>query len=134
MISHVLRSLGQLLSLFKHTFGENIIATTKIRNNYGAIQSFIFPILRWQYWTFLYCPPFSYRSSNLLKVVALNLFDYFCMCFVDWFIASLLYCFTYSFRSSNYATILLKALAKSNGNLIAITFKSEKERQQLLSR
>ena len=27
------------------TVGENIIATTKIRNNYGAIQSFIFPIL-----------------------------------------------------------------------------------------
>ena len=28
------------------TVGKNIIATTKIRNNYGAIQSFIFPILR----------------------------------------------------------------------------------------
>jgi hypothetical protein len=28
------------------TVGENIIATTKIRNDYGAIQSFIFPILR----------------------------------------------------------------------------------------
>ena len=28
------------------TVEENIIATTKIRNNYGAIQSFIFPILR----------------------------------------------------------------------------------------
>ena len=27
-----------------HTVGENIIATTKIRNNYGAIQLFIFPI------------------------------------------------------------------------------------------
>ena len=26
--------------------GENIIATTKIINNYGAIQSLIFPILR----------------------------------------------------------------------------------------
>ena len=25
-----------------NTAGENIIATTKIRNNYGAIQSFIF--------------------------------------------------------------------------------------------
>ena len=30
----------------KCTVGENIIATTKIRNNYGAIQSFIFPLLR----------------------------------------------------------------------------------------
>ena len=29
-----------------YTVGENIIATTKIRNNYGAIQTFIFPILR----------------------------------------------------------------------------------------
>ena len=28
------------------TVGENIIATTKRRNNYDAIQSFIFPILR----------------------------------------------------------------------------------------
>ena len=29
---------------FSHlTVGENIIATTKIGNNYGAIQSFIFP-------------------------------------------------------------------------------------------
>jgi hypothetical protein len=28
------------------TVGENIIATTKIRNNYAAIQSLIFPILR----------------------------------------------------------------------------------------
>ena len=28
------------------TVDENIIATTKIRYNYGAIQSFFFPILR----------------------------------------------------------------------------------------
>ena len=28
------------------TVGENIIATIKKRNNYGAIQSFIFPTLR----------------------------------------------------------------------------------------
>ena len=27
------------------TVGENIITTTKIRNNYGAIQSFIFPTI-----------------------------------------------------------------------------------------
>ena len=31
------------------TVGENIIATTKIQNNYGAILSLIFPILRKQY-------------------------------------------------------------------------------------
>ena len=29
-----------------YTVGENIIATTKIQNNYVTIQSFIFPILR----------------------------------------------------------------------------------------
>ena len=29
-----------------HSVGENIIATTKIRNNYSAFQSFKFPILR----------------------------------------------------------------------------------------
>ena len=32
-------------SICMYTVGENIIATTKIRNDYGAIQSFIF-----QYW------------------------------------------------------------------------------------
>ena len=49
--------------------------------------------------------------------------------------ASFLYCFRYSYRSSNYCDsnscrsfTLLKALAKSNGNLLAIAFKSEKER------
>ena len=47
------------------------------------------------------------------------------MSFVDWFMASFLYCFPYSYRSFR----LLKALAKSNGNLFAIAFKSEKERQ-----
>ena len=29
-----------------YTVGENAIATTKIRNDYGAIQSFKFPIFR----------------------------------------------------------------------------------------
>ena len=38
---------------------------------------------------------------------------------------SFLYCFPYSYRSFT----LLKALAKSNGNLFAIAFKSEKKRQ-----
>ena len=31
--------------MFLTTVGENSIATTKIQNNYGAIQSFKFPIL-----------------------------------------------------------------------------------------
>jgi len=58
------------------------------------------------------------------------------MSFVDWFMASFLYCFPYSYRSSNYCDsnsccsfTLLKALAKSTGNLFAIAFKSVKERQ-----
>ena len=83
-------------------------------------------------YTFLYCSPFSYRSSNfaIAKVVTLNLFA---SSFVDWFMASFLYCFPYSYYSSNYCDsnscrsfMLWKALAKSNGNLFAIAFKSEK--------
>ena len=85
-----------------------------------------------KYRTFLYCFPFSYWSANfaIAKVVALCL--NFCMSFEDWFIASFLYCFPYSYRSSNSCDSnsclsfpLLKALAKSNCNLIAIAFKSE---------
>ena len=71
---------------------------------------------------------------SIAKVVALNVFASIFV-FVDWFIASFLYCFPYSYRSSNYCSsnscrsfTLLKALAKSNGNIIAIAFKSEKER------
>ena len=37
---------GIRVLLSRDTDGKNIIAATKIRNNYGAIQSFIFPILR----------------------------------------------------------------------------------------
>ena len=96
--------------------------------------------------TFLYCFPFSYRSSNLRyqklslfqlaipKVVALNLLFNFCISFVDGFMASFLYCFPYSYRSSNYCKsnscrsfALLKALAKSNSNLFAIAFKSYRD-------
>ena len=56
-----------------------------------------------QYWTFLYCSQFSYRSSNfaIAKVVALNLFSSIFVSFEDWFMASFLYCFPYSNRSSN---------------------------------
>ena len=53
----------------------------------------------------------------------------FCIGFLYWFMASFLYCFPYSYRSSNYCNsnscrsfTLLKALAKSNGNLFAIAF------------
>ena len=59
------------------------------------------------------------------------------MSFVDWFMASFLYCFLYSYRSSKYcdsngcrSLTLLKTIVKSNVNLIAIAFKSEKERER----
>ena len=49
--------------------------------------------------------------------------------------ASILYCFPYSYRLSNYCDssscrsfTLLKALAKSNGNLFAVAFKSDNYR------
>ena len=35
-----------MISIELSTVGENIIATTKIKNNYGAIKSFIFLTLR----------------------------------------------------------------------------------------
>ena len=51
------------------------------------------------------------------------------MSFVDWFMASFLYCFPYSYCFSNYCDsnscrsfTLLKAKAKSNGNLFAINY------------
>ena len=66
-----------LPKIIHYTVGENIIATIKMQNNFCyPFKMVIFPILLSQYWTFLYCPPFSYRSSNfaIAKVVALNLF------------------------------------------------------------
>ena len=84
---------------------------------------------------FIALPTFRWK-----KLLHLTLLFHFCIRFVDWFMAYFLYCFTYSYRSSNYCDsnscqsfTHLKALAKSNGNLIAIAFKSEKERQISLS-
>ena len=37
---------GTRVRLTDYIVGENIIATTKIQNNHGAMQSFKFPILR----------------------------------------------------------------------------------------
>ena len=111
--------------LHYNTVGENIIATIKMRN------IFCYTCI---YCIFLYCSTFSYRSFNYCdsKSCALNLCLNFCMSFADWFMASFLYCFPYSYRSSNYCDsnscrsfTLLMALAKSNGNLIAIARKCE---------
>ena len=43
---YISKSVDFLLQNAIKKVGENIIHTTKIRNNYGAIQSFKFPILR----------------------------------------------------------------------------------------
>ena len=101
----------------------------------GLFQFFIYPILRQQYWTFLYCSPFSYRSSNfaiakLSLLISLLQFMYeFCR-LVHGFFSVLL---PIQFRSSNYCDSnscrslrLLKALAKSNSNIFAIAFKRER--------
>ena len=97
------KNILEFSSRLIHTVDENIIATIKMRNNFCYLLKMKnFPILQYQYWTFLYCSPISYRSSYFASVVNL-------------FMASFLYCFPYSYRSFT----LLKALAQSNGNLIA---------------
>ena len=76
--SHVLLFQQKINKLNNgHTVGKNIIATIKMRNIFFyPLKKIIFPIMQQQYWTFLYCTPFSYCSSNfaITKVVALNLF------------------------------------------------------------
>jgi hypothetical protein len=60
------------------TVGENIIATTKIRNNYGAIQSFNFSLLPLVqlsllilFASFLVSVLFFFFDDSLSKVIAL---------------------------------------------------------------
>ena len=120
------------------TVGENIIATINLRNNiWYPLKMVIFPILRLQNWTFLYCSPFSYCSSNfaIAKVIALNLALYFnsCISFVDWVMA---FCFQYSYCSSNYCDsnswrsfTLLKALSKSNSYFLLSPLRAIKSKK-----
>ena len=59
---------------------ENIIGAPKIHNYFWNPSKMLnFLILRKQYWTFLYCSPISYHSSNfaIAKVFAPNFFAYF---------------------------------------------------------
>ena len=64
----------------KNTVYENVIAASKMRNNFllhTTVLNFIFiPILLSQYLTFLYCFSYSFRSSNfvIVKFVAINIF------------------------------------------------------------
>ena len=83
--------------------------------------------------SFLYCSPFSYRSSNfaIAKLSLLIPLLQFLYKFCRLFMASFLYCFPYSYRSSNYCDSnsfrSFKLLAKSKSTHIVIAFKSEKE-------
>ena len=98
---------------------ENIIATIKMRKKFCyPFKIVIFPILQEQYWTYFYCSPISYRSSNfaIAKVVALNIFAWFFVWVL--YTGSFLYCFLYTYRSTNYCDsdkyrsfLLLKAIA-----------------------
>ena len=83
---------------------------------------------------FLYCSPFSYRSSNFAIAKLSLLISLLQIIYEFWRLVHVffLYCFPYSYRSSNYCDsnsccsfTLLKALAKSKSTHIAITFKSE---------
>ena len=84
----------------------------------------------WRFEFFQYCD----RNIGLFSIAPHLVIALPTMSLVDLSMASFLYCFPYSYRSSNYCDsnscrsfTLLKALAKSNGNLFAIAFKGEKE-------
>ena len=97
------------------------------------VAYWISPILRLQYWTFLFCSLFSYRSSNFAIAKLSLLIPLLHFLYKYWFMASFLYWFPYSYRSSNYCDsnscryfTFLKAIAKNKSTHIAIAFKSEK--------
>ena len=92
--------------IFLYTVCENIIAATKIRNNYGAIQSFIFQ----------YCD----RNIGLVKLSLLTSLHLFWYQFFAPFLMAL------SLKLS-----LLKAIAKRLPLLFANALKSVKERQAI---
>ena len=102
----------------------------------GLIGFFIYPILRQQYWTFLYCSPFSYRSSNFaiakwsLLIPQLKFLYKFCRLVHGFFSVLLpiqLSLFQLLRQHQCRSFTLLEALAKSQSTHIAIAFKSEKE-------
>ena len=111
-----------------NTAGENIIVTTKIRNNYRAIQSFIFSIAPH---LVIALPTLRQQMLSLL-MSSLKFFSKFCRLVYGFFSVLLpiqLSLFQLLRQHCCRPFTLLKALAKSNGNLFAIAFKSEKERQ-----
>ena len=96
--------------VFKLTVGENIIATTKIRNNYGAIQSFISQ----------FCD--SSIGLSLLLLVKLSLLILFTS-----FLISVLYFFFVMALIQSYCSSI--AIAKRLWLLFANALKNIKERQ-----
>ena len=115
------------------TVDENIIGALKMQNNFWrSVNLFTFPMLRQQYWTFLFCSPFSYSSSNIAipKVVALHLFSSFLLLVLQ--IVSFPYYFPYinffaiAFKGENKLSQKLK-LFKQVINLERATKKRKKE-------
>ena len=96
--------------VFKLTVGENIIATTKIRNNYGAIQSFISQ----------FCD--SNIGLSLLLLVKLSLLILFTS-----FLISVLYFFFVMALIQSYCSSI--AIAKRLWLLFGNALKNIKERQ-----
>ena len=101
----------------------NKIATIKMRNNfYYPLKMVIFPILQLQYLTFI-APHLVIALPTLWQQKLLFLISFLKFCrLVHGFFSVLL---PYNYRSSNYCDsnsccsfTLLKALAKSNGNLL----------------
>ena len=93
----------------------------KIRNNFWCPSKMLnFPILRSQYWTFLHCPPFSYRSSSfaIVKVVALC-FIFILVLYID---SLLLFCIVLRIV---IALQISEAIAKIKGKFVAIAFKRQ---------
>ena len=88
------------------TVDENFIATIKMRNNFCyTLKMVIFPTLR--------------KQKLLLLFSLLQFLNEFCRLVPG---------------NSCRSFMLLKVLAKSNGNLFAVAFKSKKERQLSLLR
>ena len=97
---------------------------------------YIFLILQYNYWSFFYCSPFYYCSSNFViaKVFTFGLCLYisFVHC-TSWLLFCIAFCKVILCPTIAKAIVyLLKALAKSKGKCIANAFKSEKEHQILL--
>ena len=122
---NIFKFIGTCFMINTHTVGENIIATTKIRNNYGAIQSFIFPIYCESNIGLFYIAPCKVITLNplciLFGISSLLLF---------WWLP--IYCYS-NYRDSDSFRSFSLLIAIRLPILFANAFKSVKEQQLLLS-